>query len=535
MISQHTLTATEAHNIIINATRSTISISKETITEDIHIQRKIKSQVISHSTFHNIKITDNEVDILEFENCYINELLISNCKLQSIIFSELRAERIVFDNCEVSNIRITGDIENEIITRDSHIDHLIIKSTFTRSLEVSCTETKKINRISINSDKSIASAKFSGPIKSITLSRIRGSFEFMNATVDTLNIGKNTRPLQIIIRHSRILNSTLNECTVGSMKIGNSNIKMRIAGGTYTSITFEDEGEIILNSYLSKRISVGSIYFQLFTVNSNSKIHFNNIDIGKLHLEYFDNYGILQFNECMVNESMTLYHATLRSTNFNNFSFSKKCNVEILDSHLIESSFTNTTWPRANKLLEHSEKSYNKERFRDYLKYLKSLFESYRQLKWIYTSHGSKNEGLEFLKNEQRIYCKILNTNKYNSWNDFADYLILKTNQCFSEFGQNIWRPIFYGILIHSILYYCILGYNPTLGIKLGIPYDPQATKYGFSLFFDLLLPTHSSQVYAFNSNEEVRLNGILNLLIRVSSSYFIFYFIMATRKFHQK
>jgi hypothetical protein len=158
--------------------------------------------------------------------------------------------------------------------------------------------------------------------------------------------------------------------------------------------------------------------------------------------------------------------------------------------------------------------------------FYKCLRETYRQLKSTYVAQGKKIESLEFQKRELIMHYKILNEIKWKSSANFGNYLIIGSNKLASDFGQNIWKPLIGLFFVHFILFNCFLPAND-IGY-ISSDFDWKFTKDMISQYFFTLLPTHPFLLDGKN------IGGFWDVLMRIFSGYFIFYFITASRKYHQ-
>jgi hypothetical protein len=130
-----------------------------------------------------------------------------------------------------------------------------------------------------------------------------------------------------------------------------------------------------------------------------------------------------------------------------------------------------------------------------------------------------------------RIHFEILKLKRYNSLRDLGNYLIVATHKWSSDFGQNIWRPLFFlfsfHLLWHNLLLIAQFDVYPNL-----VQVDWQITKDAFNSYFKTLLPTHGADLTIDGLRKDI--GGWTDFMMRVSSGYFMFYFVFSSRKYHQ-
>jgi hypothetical protein len=256
--------------------------------------------------------------------------------------------------------------------------------------------------------------------------------------------------------------------------------------------------------------------------------------IKELSFEGLQNDALILFLNCEVSNVLRFYQSNLGKFQFSNVKVDESCRIDLLDSGIIDVHFNSFRWNKSYKLFEIFD-PYILVRYDTPNSFLHSLRESYRQLKANYLKNGNKIEALEFQRREMEIYLKILSQKRFHSWRNLGNYLIVKTNKWFSDFGQNIWKPLIFLLLSHLIFANLIfhdfqLGFNPTFVLN---ELDYSSTFKAINLYFQTLLPIHGTAVKDM-FGKEISIGGLWDFLDRILASYFIFYFVSATRKYHQ-
>jgi len=83
------------------------------------------------------------------------------------------------------------------------------------------------------------------------------------------------------------------------------------------------------------------------------------------------------------------------------------------------------------------------------------------------------------------------------------------------------------------VLFNLLLFFTPELGVRIGTSLDPELISKGTRLFFQTILPIHGVDI-RYGDAPPISIAGFWDFVIRISSGYFIYYFISASRKYHQ-
>jgi Cdc6-like AAA superfamily ATPase len=149
------------------------------------------------------------------------------------------------------------------------------------------------------------------------------------------------------------------------------------------------------------------------------------------------------------------------------------------------------------------------------------MLELYMQLKQIYSSQGDRVLELHFKGLELHTFYKMIRWR----WNNLGTKLVLFVDRYASGFGLSIENPIIGLFLIHLLLFLLLLasGRHEYVGLNFAEP-SWHYFDVAFGEYWRLLLPTHL-----------VKLNGwvlLVDLLMRLSSSLFIYNIIRVSRRF---
>jgi hypothetical protein len=145
--------------------------------------------------------------------------------------------------------------------------------------------------------------------------------------------------------------------------------------------------------------------------------------------------------------------------------------------------------------------------------------ENYKQFKLSFKNSYDKIGERKFHSLEMNEYEKMKIS--------FADRLILKVSQIFSNFGGSLWRPIVFNLfLVHTILFWLYLVFVSTATFRFTIAHYAMwdITLHAFQKYFYLFSPFRPL-------NKE---DGLLDILFRSNAGFFIYNFLRATRKFNE-
>ncbi len=213
------------------------------------------------------------------------------------------------------------------------------------------------------------------------------------------------------------------------------------------------------------------------------------------------------------------------------------CSLFFDNSLLSNCTFSNISWPSEMKLCSiHPEGS--KEKFT-------SLREAYRQLKKAMLNDRNNFDALIFYRNEMEAHWAYIRHPKANglhrslalSWfynlerglQDWQNKMLMWLGYHVSDHGQSLLRPLFWLFFFHFILFFILVlcGYN-----EFSYSWSDASWvgfRYHVGHFFMLLNPAHSVPTEAKNFTD-----GMLGIdfLMRLSSAFFIYHIIRASRKF---
>lgn len=528
------------------ARRKPITIENQSATENIAISKK--TLVVTH----DLAVTFKDCSFLELSlDTKIRAITFQNCKIQLLeILVNHPAEVLTFEQCTIEKLIVRG--RSDVLVKSLVIGGIL--KQFDISGNIDKVHLNYVEQASLNEpDFTVSDSVINGyNIKSLELNSIRGIniratgriTKIINGNSEDIELTlTNLRDLSSFSAYNcettvfRFLNSELetvaffegdqNTIEIDNLKSG----QFTLNGGNYSRLRLHGTASYFLKGTKSdnSNLSVKEFVFYNLTLVEKAIINFERIEwIGAMLLVNFQNNGSLYVNGCEIKDQLTILESKLNNCTFNNINLADECEVDILDVDISETIFNNFRWNRDYILSD----KFTEDKYTNYFSFLLALRESYRQLKANYLKNGNKIESLEFQKHELNTHYKILRLNlkKSRSWRNLGNYLIVASNKVFSDFGQNIWKPIVFLISFH------ILWFNVLLITRFDVypiiyGYDADATKSAVNGFFITLLPTHGLELTIDSITKPI--GGLVDFFMRVFGGYFIFYFVYSSRKYH--
>lgn len=290
--------------------------------------------------------------------------------------------------------------------------------------------------------------------------------------------------------------------------------EVKLQSGDFKSLTFSGNPQL-------PKFTIDS--FKCYSQNFNGDVLFEDIICNEFvlsdvssqeRLKFFD----VQFNQCTLLD-LNIDRLYLHNVQFNCNPCIERCDLSGMKSALI-------TWEKGkflkNTMLKepifahrYIDRISSQER-QDMKEAISIERDTYRQFKIAALNNHDQQDALEFYRLEMRLLWKEYQL----GGKPIKDGLIIFVNRWSSDFNQNWLLPLIWLFLFHTLWFVCILGWfwnNQFAGC------------YEMEEYFNLLLPTHKTPEY-INTGP-----GALTVLVmRISSGFFIYQFIRATRKFNK-
>lgn len=477
----------------------------------------------------NLQIYVYNASVIEIENCNIRKLEIHGQEGHGRALSvEIRGviedftskiDEVSIDNCQVYN---------------SHVSNtLLTKFTINKGLNSGSINFDNIYPIDENKlkfqfhESNLMISYKDCAIADVSLSKFTGSFSLANSNIGNefsiqdcsgqlfikFDQGKVNR---LSAANSSYFNLTVNQTSFERIDINRCNpFICSITSSNYQLINSREE--------IKNQSKIGR-FFLIQTAIKGFKL--NGYIIEQIQIIESTSTDSFELANSSLIQNLTVIESNLKDSEFRNFSFLERSQLTLKNSNIADSKFNTVNWPNNHKLIEdHLGVGKNIEgKIQDYL----SLKESYRQLKVIAQSASNRFDALNFQAHEQRIQMEIFYLKM-----EYLNFALLWTNYRFNNFGLSYVRPLVFLLLFH-LIFFSVMNHMHSqmlypLWFTSDMGFNANSTVNAVADYFSTLLPVHTF-VYL---KDEKGWAVIIDLLMRISSGYFIFYFISATRKFH--
>lgn len=532
------------------------------LIKDYKFTQTIKRLFVNDPEIVDFKFISPKEYQSNIENCYFTRLRVStsdriSLKISNCIIEELYLDKDAsfFHNIEILNCDI-GKIFGDKCTKI-----LIVGSKLTEDLQLPSKINRQHQEKEINLSKSIEQVE----IDDFTCNRICITSNENNRNCRIILNDINTfEEIKIGAAYSVFLSNAqtkhFNLLQNGNQDIqivNNSNIDKVTINGSVTSFLLTESkiDEIDIHSFVESIYVSGGIINRIYEGgnknNFGSLVRTFKVVSLRNRVSRIENYiltGSLSNSEHTIKDSeidqfvidgikpkksefhfdnvkigrLLITNSEIEDFSFFRLDFSKQQSIVIKKSLITSAKFHAVQWSSNYQINEdiNEYKEFSKS------EYLWNIREVYRQLKVISLEVHNKIDANRFLQNEIRFFWK------QTTIRDFQNWFILATNWLFSNFGESWFVPLLWLGGVHGL--FC-LSIMDSFGLEFSIsrPVDWEATLNGLEVFFKTISPVHSSDIQVSFIKDPVRIGGIKDFFMRIFSSYFIFYFIRATRKFH--
>lgn len=375
------------------------------------------------------------------------------------------------------------------------------------------------------------------------------SLTFDGCTISgSIYFNSGTFKKEVVLKYVHVKSVHLSHCTFDKVSISGYDIdEIWMSGSKFESLHI---GEHLVGDNIRKltifakedesgHITVREQSFDeifLSGTNKSKTFNFEKVKCNTVSITEFRNEGSLNFYgiepKDLTNEIryFQIIDSNLDKVQFYRALFSQYKEFIIIDSFITDALFIGCKWSNNVRALygpgygtfEDSLKTKRKMTAKEIV----AIKEAYRQLKISMSKHSDKIQEHKFYSEELNFHNKTLSWEK--PWkNQFWDKVILLFSKTFSDYGQSFIKPLFWLIVGHYILFLIALlfnGFDP-LHISLSEP-TSDGFEQAFEKFFIYINPLRRL---------ETSLTGyliILDLLMRIWSSYMIYNLIRASRRF---
>jgi len=439
-------------------------------------------------------------------NKYLNQ------QTKQIVFNQKTINDSIALNYELQNIKFQNCEFNDSITfksRTKSRSFIFSNCTFNGSIFINGGE---FNNLHFENCKILNNVlNFSGgEFQTVRIERCRiGELNFLKGKFNELHVGA--------FHHDTIIDQVFINCSLveGNLdfyRIISLEFDIRGVNRPDSSITISES--VIRNFILCEFTNNGKMRIKRLSFDF-SKVIVVDREAFQEFLERESAFNKYPYSAIFIQDSV-LNNTELFSIDFTDFE-----KVFMRESSLINILISNLIWPEEvlhypipqnegiDALREKSKKDYHLIR------------ENYRQLKYACSKQGDVVGEQHFHGLEMNAYSKSL---KYSS--KILDVLVLKFSYWTSNYGQSLWRPLLVGILIIEGFFFWLLFLSG--GTKFDSIDFTKGDNYIQTIaeFIRIINPLHK------NDPELTGLPFIVDTIIRILSSYFIYNIIRATRRF---
>ncbi|MBX2914943.1 MAG: hypothetical protein KF856_06675 [Cyclobacteriaceae bacterium] len=457
----------------------TTSFNDVTVNGDVIINQSNRADYqFQNCTFHKLSFENVGVGSLKFIECIVEQLTLTDVEINDLTFVHSNVQRIELIKCQRGNLIInTGSKINSIEINDGALTSLSLKNSTFKELTINnCSSTKKIELV--NSPSPVVERMEDRPILTITnVKDARLTLDYCGIKEAKIN-NSNLEAFQI--QNCEIIDIPIEKTNIVSVGISNSKIKnLKSNGSTITNfVTNKSDFEKIeihasqifqygINGSIDQTKSKVSVLdFCESSISSKGALKISDLQIDNLIINHLKALGPVEISNSKINNIFSFEYSQLGESSFNSLNLRDCQEIKTLNSSFTSCKFFNVQWPSNYRIYEYQKEidhSTNAET--KITKYYNPLRESYRQLVSVSNRELNKIDSLFFQKQELRIYFKIIKFHKWKSWGNFQDFLVLGSNKLFSDFGQNIWKPLVWWLPIHGLLFSLIIM-NFDLGIE---------------------------------------------------------------------
>jgi hypothetical protein len=480
----------KARGIMNESTIGEVNIqNSRTVADFIITNCTIRKIVVSHSAgYAGITLRNCEIREVEFKNDSISPIYIKKCRVDSALFQMSPPVNHLLQSLQISEsqidiLRVLTHVAILEIKERSELQSIDINTQHINHLIV--TDSTIHNDLSNANDKSLNRATFKRTIVKgeLVLHSHSGRIE-----AEALTVGKELKVFYFanVTRSLRIAeNSKINRIEISAK-----------------------------DPYNHDRVSIQDTEIHEFVILDSS----SNLFLKNLYVT-----GLIHFKNTTLSDEAVFDRVYLN-----------ECILKFTNSSITEARFHSVRWRRDYQIDETTDGENPEKRIAQ----LWDIREGYRQLKVVSLSFENKIDAKQFLKHEVRVYYKALTQSLQRkfSLSEFGDWLVLWTNSTFSDFGESWLRPLLFLFGFHC-LFFLYLMYDPavSIGVELGLKDASwDAFKRGLGLYLNLLSPIHDTEISnVYNLKVKTSMFGTLDFFMRLSSAYFIYYFVKATRKFN--
>jgi hypothetical protein len=514
------------------------------------ISNNIIPPVINNCTLRKLTIKNGGLrnPKVEFINCDIDEIELINFSGTELLFNGGNYKKITINtndgmsHNELHSLQITN-IKSQLVLDINHVQFIEgFSVTKCESITDFICEHVKSNKFHITNSTITNNFKC---LSSEFLDNVVLAGNYNNISITSLKAAKDIHLIKTVLGGElMITNSTINKLSIsGNSDINKIEIKETLMGdlsmfkgkvGSFTLTPNDIEKIHLFHENGAEKIIIEEFIFNCIYITQKFNFSISNLNAKRFVLTNFRNKGEFRITDTNVTKEFSLNYCNLKPTTESE-SFSQISNLDLQDckivslyrTNILGTEFFNVRW-NSTYQLDHMKREIKGKSTDIKINHYWTIKESYRQLKIVSGDNDNKIDVNFFQSGELDIYYEVLKLKSTRKGKQIGDFLILWFSKVFGGYGLNIWKPIIWWGLFHSILFAAILHYGKFHFEWCGTwkSFDWETTKKAIGLYINLLNPVHSNVMY------DHKILGISDFLIRLIAGFFIYYILKASRKF---
>ncbi len=501
-------------NYLLDVMVSVETIENETYETTINLNFKDKEipgdkykrlEFLNCTFKKGVSITNLEMEnlVIEFTNCTFQSFRLINSKLADFHFDKCNLNNFSIFHSEIDSVYFTDcQAKKELVLSEVKGGFVSVSNSEISKFRLFCKEMEEVDIISKNTIDTIELNAFkkisiTGSVKKI-ISHL-GEFNSLEveALYDYIDEGDGEKKASIVANRIEELSFRYNSFT-GSVKIEDLEIDHLNMNDVDSDKGFMRFNELKIKKAHFSDVAIKSFYWNQVTFKDELRIE--RCDFSSLKIANVKWLPGKKMSDSFIDEEIPLFYL-IRKKWFEKFEKNQKSKGTLFLHSLRKRFFGDLDLYDDQDI---SDLQYERE--------------TYRQLKATSISNQNLMESLDFYRNEMRLHWKEMRINNERNW---ADRVLVFVNRVVSDFGQNWWWALLWLFAVHFGLMLCLFFGKWEI--------DVSATHHiGFwGEYFNLLNPVHKTPDYV-----TTEWGKVTDFVMRIFSSYFIYHFINASRKF---
>lgn len=484
-----------------------------------------------YNTFYKVDVHGN--DYVHFELCKVPSVFLDSSYC-SVLFENCDLQKIKMQDAKLGDISFKNTIVNDSITiYDTSTGNIQVNNCSLQSFDI---YNSNINWLNVREARiEFLDIYYRNKIGDISFCALdTRSILFEGSVLNRVKI-EDTKTNELSFIESNIKEITLNKqsvintlrfdfCNVESKKVIISDIHL-----AYLKINMISALNILIGG--EKKTILGMLDLKNIILLESSHLHLINVDINRVRIESFVNKGTIIFNKLNPTNKILRVamdnkkHSRPIITSNGSYKTNQKnqpSSIEIINSDLGNSHFIGCNMYSFNHFIFKNSNilgifvADTKFPLRTQISTNNGDQNTQRrlvlsQIKKVFENQGDTVLASHYRASEMRVYREQLNFPQ-----QLGTWLIVSLSRETSKFGQSIFRPLFWLFCGHYLLFMLAIGFNAFEWNEVG------------ELWYYFFYLANPIRTYIFQTDWTI----LIDILMRVWSSYMIYNFIRASRRF---